>query len=136
MELPRLEQIEEASRLIATAMRPTPEIHWATLSKRCSAEVWVKHENHTPIGAFKLRGGLVYLHNLMHRKQKPTGIITATRGNHGQSIAYAARHYSLTTTIVVPQGNSEEKTCKTAIGLTLTAARSYMDSIHAFALAE
>jgi threonine dehydratase len=108
MTLPRLEQIEETARLIATAMKPTPEICWATLSRRCDAEVWVKHENHTPIGAFKIRGGLVYIHNLIHGKQPPAGIIAATRGNHGQSIAYAARRYALDTTIVVPHGNSAE----------------------------
>jgi threonine dehydratase len=107
--LPPLEHIEEAAQLIATAMRPTPEICWATLSKRCRAEVWVKHENHTPIGAFKIRGGLVYIHNLMRGKQAPAGIIAATRGNHGQSIAYAALRLGLQTTIVVPHGNSEEK---------------------------
>jgi len=107
--LPSLEQIEKAARLIGGAMRPTPEICWATLSKRCRTEVWVKHENHSPIGAFKIRGGLVYIHDLMHGKQVPAAIIAATRGNHGQSIAYAARNYGLETTIVVPHGNGAEK---------------------------
>lgn len=109
MTLPQLEQIEKAALLIATVMRPTPEICWELLSKRCRTEVWVKHENHTPIGAFKIRGGVVYIDALMRSGQPPAGIITATRGNHGQSIASASRHYGLNTTIVVPHGNSTEK---------------------------
>jgi threonine dehydratase len=107
--LPRLEQIEVAARLIATAMRPTPEICWPTLSARYGSEVWVKHENHTPFGSFKVRGGLVYVDDLLHRGPAPLGIIAATRGNHGQSIAFAARRYGLRATIVVPHGNSLEK---------------------------
>jgi threonine dehydratase len=107
--LPRLEEIEVAVRLIATAMRPTPEICWPMLSARCGGEVWVKHENHTPIGSFKVRGGLVYVDDLLRRGAAPPGIIAATRGNHGQSIAFAARRYGLRATIVVPHGNSLEK---------------------------
>jgi len=77
--LPRLEQIEVAARLIATAMKPTSEICWPTLSARCGGEVWVKHENHTPIGSFKVRGGLVYVDDLLRRGPAPLGIIAATR---------------------------------------------------------
>jgi threonine dehydratase len=109
MTLPRLEQMEEAARLIVSAMKPTPEICWATLSERCRAQVYVKHENHTPVGAFKIRGGLAYIHDLVQGKHPPAEIIAATRGNHGQSIAYAARRYGIDATIVVPQGNSTEK---------------------------
>jgi threonine dehydratase len=109
MVLPRLDQIEEAARIVGGVMRPTQEICWPLLSSRCGAEVWVKHENHSPIGAFKLRGGLVYMDNLARAPKPPTGIITATRGNHGQSIAHAARRHQIRATIVVPHGNSVEK---------------------------
>jgi threonine dehydratase len=109
MTLPRLAQLEKAATLVASAMRPTPEICWPTLSARCGTEVWVKHENHTPIGAFKVRGGLVYVDDLLRRGPAPAGIIAATRGNHGQSIAFAARRRGLNATIVVPHGNSVQQ---------------------------
>jgi threonine dehydratase len=109
MILPRLEQLEDAARIVGSVMRPTPEICWPTLSERCGTEVWVKHENHTPVGAFKLRGGLVYMNDLARSNHPPKGVIAATRGNHGQSIAYAARRHGLLATIVVPHGNSVEK---------------------------
>jgi threonine dehydratase len=109
MTLPRLAQLEKAATLVASAMRPTPEICWPTLSARCGVEVWVKHENHTPIGAFKVRGGLVYVDDLLRRGPAPAGIIAATRGNHGRSIAFAARRRGLSATIVVPHGNSAEQ---------------------------
>jgi threonine dehydratase len=107
--LPGLERIEQAARVVASAMRPTPEICWPTLSARCGAEVWVKHENHTPVGAFKVRGGLVYVDDLLQRGSAPVGVIAATRGNHGRSIAFAARRRALRATIVVPHGNSVEQ---------------------------
>ncbi|MCH9000106.1 MAG: pyridoxal-phosphate dependent enzyme, partial [Proteobacteria bacterium] len=72
-------------------MRPTPEYCWPLICERAGTEVWVKHENHTPIGAFKLRGGLVYLDELLKREPDTPGVIAATRGNHGQSVAFAAR---------------------------------------------
>ncbi|MGH7932384.1 MAG: threonine dehydratase, partial [Candidatus Binataceae bacterium] len=107
--LPRLEDLEQAARLVASVMRPTPEICWPALGARCGAEVWVKHENHSPIGAFKIRGGLAYIDDLLRQGPAPAGIIAATRGNHGQSIAYAARRFGLRATVVVPHGNSVEK---------------------------
>src|SRR5579872_1880123 len=93
--MPTLAQLEAAADLVHSAMPPTPQICWPLLAERCAAEIWVKHENHTPIGAFKLRGGLVYLADL--RKSSPgiAGVITATRGNHGQSVALAARRLGL-----------------------------------------
>jgi threonine dehydratase len=109
MTLPRLKQIEEAARLVGGVMPPTPEISWPLLSARCGVEVWVKHENHSPIGAFKLRGGLVYMDSLARAPKRPAGVIAATRGNHGQGIAAAARRHGLLATIVVPHGNSREK---------------------------
>src|SRR5260370_36903929 len=90
-------------------MGRAPEICWPGLSERSGTEVWVKHENHTPVGAFKLRGGLVYMNDLARSNHPPKGVIAATRGNHGQSIAYAARRHGLRATIVVPHGNSVEK---------------------------
>jgi threonine dehydratase len=131
MTLPRLEQLDEAARLVASAMRPTPEICWPTLSARCGVEVWVKHENHTPIGSFKVRGGLVYIDDLLRRGPRPTGIIAATRGNHGQSIAFAARRRGLRAMIVVPHGNSVEKNAAMrALGAELIEhGRDFQDAL-------
>ena len=107
--LPSLDQLEAAAALVRAAMPPTPQYCWPLLSRRIGAELWVKHENHTPIGAFKLRGGLVYLDELRRAEPGIAGIISATTGNHGQSIAYAATRLGLAATIVVPHGNSPEK---------------------------
>jgi threonine dehydratase len=104
-----LAALDAAAELVHRVMPPTPQYCWPLLSRRVGAEVWVKHENHTPIGAFKLRGGLVYLDDLTRREPRISGVVTATRGNHGQSIAYAATRLGLTATIVVPHGNSVEK---------------------------
>jgi threonine dehydratase len=90
-------------------MPPTPQILWPLLSARTGAETWVKHENHTPVGAFKLRGGLVYMDSLHRREPNVTAVIAATRGNHGQSVAFAASRLGLRSVIVVPHGNSREK---------------------------
>src|SRR2546423_1839891 len=99
----------DAMRVVRAAMPPTPQHRWPLLDRRVGAQVWVKHENHTPIGAFKLRGGLVYFDALRRREPKLRGVITATRGNHGQSVGYAALRHGLQATIVVPHGNSVEK---------------------------
>jgi len=107
--LPDLTQMQTAARLIAGQLIPTPALQWPALSARCGAQVWVKHENHLPTGAFKVRGGLVYLDALMRAADPPRGLIAATRGNHGQSIAFAARRYGIGATIVVPHGNSADK---------------------------
>jgi threonine dehydratase len=101
--------LEAASRIVYTSMDPTPQYSWPLLSERLGAEVWVKHENHTPVGAFKIRGGLVYFHHLANSNEKPSGVISATRGNHGQSVGFAARRQGIAATIVVPHGNSVEK---------------------------
>jgi threonine dehydratase len=107
--LPTLAELDDAAALVRTVMPPTPQYCWPLLSRRVGAEIWVKHENHTPIGAFKLRGGLVYLDHVKRGEPALAGIITATTGNHGQSIAYAATRLGLAATIVVPHGNSPEK---------------------------
>ncbi len=104
-----LATLEAAAGLVHRVVPPTPAYCWPLLSRRVGAEVWVKHENHTPIGAFKLRGGLVYLDDLKRREPQISGVVTATRGNHGQSIAYAATRMGLAATVVVPRGNSVEK---------------------------
>jgi threonine dehydratase len=109
MRLPDLAAIEAAANLIRPVVPPTPQILWPLLSQRAGAEVWVKHENHTLIGAFKIRGGLVYMHELKRREPSVTGVIAATRGNHGQSVAVAARRAGLRAVILVPHGNSTEK---------------------------
>jgi threonine dehydratase len=107
--LPTLQQIEDAAALVHSVIAPTPQIAWPLLAERAGAEIWVKHENHTPIGAFKIRGGLVYLADLKKARPEVAGVITATRGNHGQSVALAARRLGLAAVIVVPFGNSREK---------------------------
>ena len=104
-----LQQLEHAHGVVGAAMPPTPALAWPLLSERLGADVIVKHENHTPIGAFKVRGGLVYVDRLKREQPGTTGIISATRGNHGQSLAYAASRYRLPVTIYVPRGNSVEK---------------------------
>jgi threonine dehydratase len=104
-----LDQLERAHAIVAAAMPPTPAHAWPLLSQRLSASVVVKHENHTPAGAFKVRGGLVYVDRLTHAQPDTRGLITATRGNHGQSVAFAGRRHGLPVTIYVPRGNSVEK---------------------------
>jgi threonine dehydratase len=104
-----LSELDEAAALVRTAVPPTPQYCWPLLSRRVGAELWVKHENHTPTGAFKIRGGLVYLDHLRRTQPGIAGVISATTGNHGQSIAYAATRLGIAATIVVPHGNSPEK---------------------------
>ena len=109
MSLPDRAAIEAAATLVHSQMRPTPEIAWPLLAERLGTRVVVKHENHTPIGAFKVRGGLVYMDALRRERPEVTGVITATRGNHGQSVALAAGRFDLSATVYIPHGNSVEK---------------------------
>ncbi|MCW7539560.1 threonine dehydratase [Aquabacterium sp. A7-Y] len=102
-------RLQAAQETVYAAMPPTPQYAWPLLARRLGAEVWVKHENHTPVGAFKVRGGLVYVERLKRQEPQLRGLISATRGNHGQSLGYAARRHGLAATIVVPHGNSIEK---------------------------
>jgi len=104
-----LDEMRRAHDLVLGALRRTPAINWSLLDKRLGAEVVVKHENHLPTGAFKVRGGLTYIDALIRREPRTRGIISATRGNHGASLAFAARRAGLEATIVVPHGNSSEK---------------------------
>jgi threonine dehydratase len=109
MTLFSLAELEAAAVLVAGHVPPTPTFAWPLLSRRTGAEVWVKHENHTPTGAFKVRGGIVFMAEFMQAHRGVKGVITATRGNHGQSIARAAKAVGVAATIVVPRGNSVEK---------------------------
>jgi threonine dehydratase len=104
-----LDTLEAAAALVHRVMPPTPQYCWPLLSRRVGAELWVKHENHTPIGSFKIRGGLVYLDAVRRSQPGVRGVVTATTGNHGQSIALAAARLGVDATIVVPHGNSIEK---------------------------
>lgn len=108
-KLPSIAEIKSAAELIYQLMPPTPQYSWPLLGERLGAEVWLKHENHTPTGAFKARTAVVYAHELMKREPATRGLITATRGNHGQSVALAAKRFGIPATIVVPHGNSREK---------------------------
>ena len=107
--LPSKSTIADAADLIAAIVAPTPQYAWPLLADRTGASVWMKHENHTPTGAFKIRGGLVFMDALRREHPQVAGVVAATRGNHGQSIALAARLNGLRAAIVVPHGNSVEK---------------------------
>jgi threonine dehydratase len=109
MQFPTCAEFETVQRTVYAAMPATPQYAWPLLARALGAEVWVKHENHTPLGAFKVRGGLVYMKALREREPPVRGVISATRGNHGQSMAFAATRHGLAATIVVPHGNSVEK---------------------------
>lgn len=114
-----LDRVRSAHEVVDAFVSPTPQIRWPLLAAALGTDVWVKHENHTPVGAFKVRGGLVYLERLL-RRERVTGLISATRGNHGQSIAVAGAAHDLPVTIVVPHGNSVEKNAAMrALGATL-----------------
>lgn len=107
--LPTLAEIESIAGFIDSVVPPTPQICWPLLNSRTGTELWVKHENHTPIGSFKVRGALQYFARLKMREPAVRGVIAATRGNYGQAVAFAARRHGWSTTIVVPHGNSVEK---------------------------
>ena len=104
-----LAELEAAAQLVHRTVPPTPQYAWPLLAKRTGCEVWVKHENHTPTCAFKVRGGIVYMDGLKRSRAKVTGVTTATRGNHGQSIAFSACRAGIPATIFVPRGNSADQ---------------------------
>lgn len=108
-DLPTIDEIKEAQELLYEVLAPTPQYKWPLLCDRLGTEVWVKHENHTPIGAFKARTAIVYVSELFRGATPPAGLVTATRGNHGQAVALAARRFGVTAHVVVPHGNSSEK---------------------------
>ena len=118
--LPSLQDIETAARVVYREFQATPQYRWGLSSQRLGTDCWIKHENHTPVGAFKIRGGLTYFDALKQRGELPREVVSATRGNHGQSIGWAARVHGVPCTIVVPHGNSLEKnTAMRALGVTL-----------------
>ena len=102
-------QLERAHEVVGAAVPPTPAHAWPLLAQRLGTDVVVKHENHTPTGAFKVRGGLVYADRLKRERPHVAGLISATTGNHGQSLAFAGRRYGVPVTIYAPHGNSVEK---------------------------
>lgn len=131
--------LDAAHSVVARTMGPTPQWCWPLLCEATGAEVWVKHENHSPTGAFKVRGGLVHLDRLAQESPRPGGVVSATRGNHGQSLALAAARHGLSATIVVPEGNNPEKNeAMRALGARLVVGgRDFDESrVTARALAE
>jgi threonine dehydratase len=127
-----LSELEATEALIRRHFPATPQYAWPLLAQRAGCEVWVKHENHTPTGAFKVRGGLSYFAGLESR-----GVISATRGNHGQSLAYAGAKFGIPVTIVVPRGNSVEKNAAMrAQGATLIEHGEDFDAARLFAMQE
>lgn len=130
MPLFTLDELEAATAIVRTLVPPTPAYAWPLLAHRAGLEVVVKHENHTPTGSFKARGGLVYVESLRRSGHLPKGIVTATRGNHGQSVAIAARRIGLPAVIVVPEGNSAEKNAAMEAfgGELVTAGKDFDES--------
>lgn len=134
-----LAELEEAAEIVHAAFPPTASYAWPLLAARAGCEVWVKHENHTPTGAFKVRGGLTFFDRLRRSGVKVRGVVSATRGNHGQSLAYAGQRAGVPVTIVVPRDNSREKNAAmVAFGARLIEHGSDFDEarVHARALAE
>jgi threonine dehydratase len=131
-----LATLDAAADVVHRVMPPTPQYCWPLLSRRVGTELWIKHENHTPTGAFKLRGGLVYLDDLKRSQPGIAGVISATTGNHGQSIAHAATRLGLKATIVVPHRNSPEKNrAMEAFGATLIEHGHDFQAAYEFAIA-
>ena len=128
-----LDELHAARAIVAEAMAPTPQYRWPLLEEAAGCPVWVKHENHTPVGAFKVRGGLVHMRRRRQAGQSG-GVISATRGNHGQSIAFAAGREGIAATIVVPHGNSVEKNAAMrALGAELVEAGHDFDEARGIA---
>jgi threonine dehydratase len=130
MPLFTLDELAAAAAIVRRLVPPTPAYAWPLLKARIGAEVVVKHENHTPTGSFKARGGLVYVEALCRGGAKPKGLVTATRGNHGQSIALAAARNGIAAVIVVPEGNSPEKNAamEACGGQLVTAGKDFDES--------
>jgi threonine dehydratase len=118
--LPDADAIADAAEFLRELVPPTPQFVWPQVAAAFNAEVWFKHENHTPTGAFKARSVAIYFRELLRRDPAVSGVVTATRGNHGQAVGLAARHFKLPSTVFVPRGNSVEKNAAMrALGSTL-----------------
>src|SRR6201996_2188233 len=129
-----LEEIDRAAELVHQAVPATPCYRWPLLCERLGVDLTLKHENHTPLGAFKVRGGLTYVDALRRREPHVRRLVSATRGNHGQSIAFAASRAGLRATLVVPEGNSTEKNAAMrALGAELIVAGSDYEAARAHA---
>jgi threonine dehydratase len=129
-----LDELEAAATVVRACVPPTPAYAWPLLARRTGIEVVVKHENHTPTGSFKARGALTYVDALRLADRLPKGLVTATRGNHGQSVAIAAAHNGIPAVIVVPEGNSAEKNAAMqALGGELVTAGEDFDESRAIA---
>lgn len=134
MPLFTLDELAAAVAIVRPFVPPTPAYVWPLLARRVGAEVIVKHENHTPTGSFKGRGGLTYVDFLLREGPRPKGLVTATRGNHGQSVALAAARNGIPAVIVVPEGNSTEKNAAmVAFGGELVTAGKDFDESRGFA---
>jgi threonine dehydratase len=130
-----LDELEDATATVRELVPPTPAYAWPLLARRAGAEVVVKHENHTPTGSFKARGALTYVDALRRAGRTPKGLVTATRGNHGQSVAIAAARSGIPAIIVVPEGNSSEKNAAMeAFGGQLVTAGKDFDESRAIAV--
>jgi threonine dehydratase len=130
------EEVKAAQSCVYATLSPTPQFEWPLINAAFAPDtrVWVKHENHQPVGAFKVRGGLTYFEALLQREPQVRGVISATRGNHGQSIGFAARKYDVKATIVVPHGNSVEKNAAMrALGVELIEHGSEFQESREFA---
>lgn len=124
-----LDDLERAQRLISEVLQPTPQRRWPLLRERLGADVIVKHENQQVTGAFKVRGGLVYVDRMKRERSHVAGLVSATRGNHGQSIAFAGQRHGVAVTIFVPHGNSAEKNAAMrALGAELIEAGDDFDA--------
>lgn len=129
-----LEELEAAADLVHQSVPPTPHYAWPLLEREAGFPVWIKHENHTPTGAFKVRGGVVFMERLARERPDVKGIVSATRGNHGQSLAFAGQKYGVPVTIIVPYGNATEKNAAmTAIGAELIEHGADFDEARVFA---
>src|SRR5438067_7831141 len=106
MKLPGIDEIEQASQVVYEAMQPTPQYTWPLMNARLGVELWIKHENCTPLGAFKVRSALAYFRRLRNSGEAVRGVVAATRGNHGQAVAFAARREGIPAVVYVPHGNS------------------------------
>jgi threonine dehydratase len=134
MTLPSLAALRSAADTVHRVIPPTPQICWPLLCERTGTEVWVKHENHTPLGSFKIRGGVLYVEELMRKEPNVSEVIAATRGNHGQSIAFAAHRAGIRTLIVTPHGNSREKNAAMrALGARLIEHGTDFQEAHEYA---
>jgi threonine dehydratase len=129
--LPTLDEMRDAAREIYQFLQPTPTYRWPQLCERVGAEVWTKHENHLPVGAFKVRGGIIYMRKL--QDEGITRVTAATRGNHGQSVAWAARQYGMQATIVVPAGRSVAREAMRCMGATVLDHGANFEEAFAFA---